>query len=157
MDSLRSQDTDALFRGLDARLKERTSQIGHPGQSHLSTRTLALMTLDPYLKASGLEGGSLAETAEALLPFCDQNMGDHLRQLVVTDREIKQLREGGSALENVASYVATKVKGLRAGENALIPGGWHAKPFGHAMLYQFTRTEAGFSIHVFNTGGGSDL
>lgn len=57
--------------------------------------------------------------------------------------------------ELVEETLLKKINMLKTGEYLLLPGGWsNSSSPGHAMIYQFTKTDKGIKFSIYNSGAG---
>ncbi|MCP5469235.1 MAG: DUF3638 domain-containing protein [Chlamydiales bacterium] len=124
----------------------------------ISPQLFAHIFLDGRLKDTGYEGISPYEPAHFLqIFFC------HLK------KAIPELGAEEAVMRNLAADITTdwtknyvrgaqniarRLRELKVGGSALLPGGWRTSKGGHAMLYRFERTAKGFDVMIINTGSG---
>ncbi len=61
-------------------------------------------------------------------------------------------------LQSLADDISNRIRNLKLGERLVIPGGWGALPFGHAIYYEIERERTTpiplYSMRIFNSGAG---
>ncbi|MCH9756958.1 MAG: DUF3638 domain-containing protein [Gammaproteobacteria bacterium] len=134
----------------------------------INASLLAHIGADADIAGSGYEGNVFQNTTGYLSQYLETLPADTTDHLVTLKTQLNALamREKNRLLatkpffneDNYSQYITNlsdEVKGLTVGQSLLIPGGWEAKPSGHAMVYRFKKKDEHTLIfEVINSGSG---
>ncbi|WP_040534262.1 DUF3638 domain-containing protein, partial [Legionella drancourtii] len=115
-----------------------------------------------------LQGNLFKNTIAYLNQYCNylSNNGTSIpaayRKLMHNLLYLQQVEEGMEGVvvdaetKPLAAKICDDLRQMKSPDNILIPGGWHNRNGGHAMVYQFSLDTDGYLFTVFNAGAGLD-